>query len=43
MVFLGAVNLVCVGILGEYLGRIDEELKRRPLYIVQAGLGFERR
>lgn len=41
VLFLGGVQLVCVGILGEYLGRIYEEVKRRPLYIVQTALGVE--
>lgn len=31
----GAVNLVCVGIMGEYVGRIYEQSKGRPLYLVR--------
>ena len=33
--FLGAVQLVCIGILGEYIGQIYEEVKGRPLYTVK--------
>lgn len=32
--FIGAVQLISVGILGEYIGRIYEEVKRRPLYTI---------
>jgi dolichol-phosphate mannosyltransferase len=42
VLFLGGVQLICVGILGEYIGRIYEEVKRRPLYVVRETLGFDR-
>ncbi|MBC8106475.1 MAG: glycosyltransferase family 2 protein [Anaerolineae bacterium] len=41
MLFFGGVQLISVGVLGEYIGRIYEEIKQRPLYVVQEKLGFE--
>lgn len=35
ILFLASVNLVCMGILGEYIGRLFEEVKRRPTWIVK--------
>lgn len=40
--FLGAVQLVCIGILGEYIGRIYEEVKGRPLYTISELVGLEK-
>ena len=43
VLFLGGVQLVAIGLLGEYLGRIYDEVKRRPLFIVQKTFGLEKR
>ena len=43
VLFMGGVQLVSLGIIGEYLGRIYTEVKRRPLYVVQERLGFARK
>jgi dolichol-phosphate mannosyltransferase len=39
MLFLGSVQLICLGILGEYLGRIFNEVKPRPMYVIEERLG----
>jgi dolichol-phosphate mannosyltransferase len=39
--FLGGVQLVCLGILGEYISRIHAEVKGRPAFVVERLVGFE--
>jgi glycosyltransferase involved in cell wall biosynthesis len=41
VLFIGGVQLVFMGVMGEYIGRIYGEVKRRPLYVVKEQLGFE--
>ena len=40
ILFFGALQMVTMGIIGEYVGRIYEETKRRPLYVIREKIGF---
>ena len=41
VLFLGGIQLVSIGILGEYIGRIYEEVKGRPRFILETSHGFD--
>ena len=40
VLILGGIQLISLGIIGQYIGRIYEENKKRPLYFVQESIGF---
>jgi glycosyltransferase involved in cell wall biosynthesis len=40
VLLIGGLNLIALGILGEYIGRISSEVKGRPLYVLKRSIGF---
>lgn len=41
VLFLGGVQLLAIGVIGEYLGRVFDEVRRRPLYFVSKSVNFD--
>ena len=39
--FLGGLNLLALGVVGEYIGKIYSEVKQRPRYIVEETVGLD--
>ena len=42
LLFIGGIQMMFLGVLGEYVGRVYGEVKRRPLYLVKDRLGFSK-
>jgi glycosyltransferase involved in cell wall biosynthesis len=39
--FMGSLNLLCLGITAEYIGRIHRQSQKRPLYLIKEQIGFD--
>jgi dolichol-phosphate mannosyltransferase len=42
VMFLGGIQMIILGVIGEYLARVYQETKHRPIYITAQKFGFER-
>lgn len=41
VLFMGSLQLVSIGLIGEYIGRVYVESKQRPIYIIRRSIGFD--
>lgn len=42
VLFMGSMQLISIGLIGEYIGRLYMEAKQRPIYLVRSATGFDR-
>ena len=42
VLILGGIQLISLGVIGQYIGRIFDEAKKRPLYFVSETFGLEK-
>lgn len=41
IVFIGGIQLISIGVIGQYIGRIYDEVKNRPMYVIKEKIGFK--